>query len=226
MSMSPLPRADLHDDRRQEISAGLVLTLAIAAGLSAANLYYAQPLLHTIGAAFGVRSGTAGLIVTLTQVGYAIGLALVVPAGDILQRRMLSCVLLVCTAIALAASAMTGGIGTLIGLAVLIGIGSVAAQVLVPMGASLASDGNRGQVIGHVMTGLLLGVLLGRTLSGILAEIVGWRGVYWTAAAIAFLLGITLLKVLPADGERSSLRYPDLLKSMVTLFRSEPLLRR
>lgn len=222
MSLSP------HDDPRTQpgIDPRLVLILAIAAGLSAANLYYAQPLLHTIANAFGVRSGTAGLIVTLSQIGYAIGLALVVPAGDILQRRTLSCILLVCTAIALAASAMTQSIGMLIGLAVLIGIGSVAAQVLVPMAASLASDGNRGRVVGHVMTGLLLGVLLGRTLSGMLAEIVGWRGVYWIAAAIALLLGITLLKVLPADDKRSSLRYPHLLKSMATLFRSEPLLRR
>lgn len=119
---------------RSEIPQGLVLVLSAAAGLSAANLYYAQPLLHTIANAFEVGSGTAGLIVTLSQIGYAIGLALVVPAGDIVQRRMLSFLLLMGTSVALVASALTPGIGVLIGLAALVGLGSVAAQVLVPMG--------------------------------------------------------------------------------------------
>ncbi len=211
---------------RSEIPQGLVLVLSAAAGLSAANLYYAQPLLHTIANAFEVGSGTAGLIVTLSQIGYAIGLALVVPAGDIVQRRMLSFLLLMGTSVALVASALTPGIGVLIGLAALVGLGSVAAQVLVPMAASLAPDGDRGRVVGNVMTGLLLGVLLARTLSGILADIVGWRGVYWIAAGIALVLGITLLKALPADGERSQVSYPQLLGSTVALFQNEPLLRR
>lgn len=211
---------------RSEIPRGLVLVLSAAAGLSAANLYYAQPLLHTIANAFEVGSGTAGLIVTLSQIGYAIGLALVVPAGDIVQRRMLSFLLLMGTSVALVASALTPGIGVLIGLAALIGLGSVAAQVLVPMAASLASDGDRGRVVGNVMTGLLLGVLLARTLSGILADVVGWRGVYGIAAGIALVLGITLLKALPADGKRSQLSYPQLLGSTVALFQHEPLLRR
>ena len=217
------------DDRRTRreggIGTGLMLILAAAAGLSAANLYYAQPLLNTIAETFHVGTATAGLIVTLSQIGYAIGLALVVPAGDIVQRRALSCVLLVGTAGALAFSAVAPGIGMLIGLAGLVGLGSVAAQVLVPLAASLADDRNRGHVVGTVMTGLLLGILLARTISGFVAGALGWRAIYWLAAIIALLLALLLFRVLPAETERVAVRYPALLRSMGTLLRREPLLR-
>jgi predicted MFS family arabinose efflux permease len=210
---------------RPGISSELVLILAVASGLSAANLYYAQPLLHTIADVFNAGTGTAGLIVTFTQIGYALGLVLLVPLGDILQRRRLTFVLLTGTSAMLALSAMAPDIPVLIGLAAMIGLGSVAAQVLVPMAASLATDETRGQVVGSVMTGLLLGVLLARTVSGIVADALGWRAVYWLAAVVALALAITLLRVLPPDAERTSLRYPALIRSIGTLIRKEPVLR-
>lgn len=207
------------------ISSGLVFLLAAASGLSAANLYYSQPLLHTISDEFGVGSATAGLIVTFTQIGYAIGLILLVPLGDILQRRKLTCALLLGTTVILALSAMAPSVGVLIGLAALIGLGSVATQVLVPMAASLASDETRGSVVGTVMTGLMVGILLARTVSGIVGDAFGWRAVYWLAAAIAFSLALTLLRRLPIDPVRTSLPYPELIRSIGTLVRREPVLR-
>jgi predicted MFS family arabinose efflux permease len=201
------------------------MLLAAASGLSAANLYYAQPLLHTIAGVFGIGSGTAGLIVTFTQIGYAIGLMLLVPLGDMVQRRQLTFVLLTGTAIVLALSAMAPTIGILIGLAALIGLGSVAAQVLVPMAASLANDESRGQVVGTVMTGLLVGILLARTVSGLVGDALGWRAVYWLAAVVALGLAIVLRQRLPVDRDRTVIAYPALIRSIFTLVRNEPVLR-
>ncbi|MEJ7838139.1 MAG: MFS transporter [Thermomicrobiales bacterium] len=207
------------------ISSGLVFLLAAASGLSAANLYYSQPLLHTIAEEFDVGSATAGLIVTFTQIGYAIGLILLVPLGDILQRRKLTFALLVCTTLMLVLTALSPGIEVMIGLAAMIGLGSVATQVLVPMAASLASNETRGRVVGTVMTGLMIGILLARTVSGVVGDAFGWRAVYWLAAAVSLSLAFTLLRRLPVDPERTSLPYPALLRSIGTLIREEPVLR-
>jgi predicted MFS family arabinose efflux permease len=194
--------------------------------MSVANLYYAQPLLHTIAGTFGAGPGTTGLIVTVSQAGYALGLALVVPAGDILQRRTLVLCLLILTAAALVGSALAPGIGLLIGVALIVGLGSVAAQILVPLAASLADDNSRGRVVGTVMSGLLLGILLARTLSGVIAGAAGWRAVYWTAAGLVLILAATLRTTLPADPERPRLSYGSVLRSTVALYFTEPILRR
>ena len=204
----------------------LVLVLAAACGLAVANLYYAQPLLHTIAEDFGTSSGTVGLVVTLSQVGYAVGLALIVPVGDLLDRRRLVPAILVGTAIATVAAALAPGIAVLIAVAAFIGLGSVAAQLLVPLAAELASEEERGGVVGRVMSGLLLGILLARTVAGLVAGIAGWRAVYWTAAVVAMVLAIVLARALPADGPRPSRSYGELLRSTARLFVSEPVLRR
>jgi len=148
------------------IGRGLVLLFAISCGIAVANLYYPQPILHTIARTFGSSSGTAGLIVTLNQIGYATGLALLVPAGDLLSRRRLVPIVLTFAAGGLLISAVAPSIGIVIAFAWLVGLGSVVAQVLVPLAASLAVEDRRGQVVGTVMTGLLLGILLARTVSG------------------------------------------------------------
>ena len=207
------------------INPGLVFLLAVASGLSAANLYYPQPLLNTISETFDVGAPTAGLVVTLTQIGYAIGLVLLVPLGDILQRRKLTFFLLAGASVMLALSAVAPSVEILIALAALIGLGSVAAQVLVPMAASLANDETRGRVVGSVMTGLATGVLLARTVSGAVADAFGWRAVYWLASAISIALAFTLLRKLPVDPHRTTLSYPALIKSIGTLIRREPVLR-
>jgi predicted MFS family arabinose efflux permease len=202
-----------------------VLILAAACGMSAANLYYAQPLLHTIAGVFGTGPARAGLIVTVSQIGYALGLALLVPAGDIVERRVLVFRLLCMTVAALVVSALAPGIAVLIGVALVVGLGSVAAQILVPLSASLADDDSRGRVVGTVMSGLLLGILLARTLSGLIAGLAGWRAVYWTAAGLVMVMAIALRAVLPSDSDRPQLSYAGVLRSTVTLFLTESVLR-
>jgi predicted MFS family arabinose efflux permease len=204
----------------------MVLLLAVACGLAVANLYYAQPLLDTIAHSFGVGSGTAGLIVTLGQIGYAIGLALLVPVGDLVQPRRLVPAVLAVTTVALVASALAPNIGVLIGLATLVGLGTVAGQILVALAATLASDEKRGQVVGTVMSGLLLGILLARTVSGFVAATGSWRTVFWVAAVLGLLMVVVLSRALPVTRPKPGVRYGGLLRSTVQIFLAEPLLRR
>jgi predicted MFS family arabinose efflux permease len=204
----------------------LVLLFAVACGLSVANLYYAQPLLDTIAKSFGTNSGTAGLVVTLAQIGYAIGLALLVPVGDLVSRRRLVPIVLVINAGALVVSAVAPDIGVLIAVASIVGAGSVMAQVLVPMAASLASDERRGQVVGTVMSGLLLGILLARTVSGVVAEVSSWRVVYAMAAILMVTLAVVLGRLLPEEKGRPRIGYGSLLRTTGKLLFTEPILRR
>ncbi len=211
---------------RSGISWRLTLLLAVACGVSVANLYYAQPLLATLAAGLGTGPGTAGLVVTFSQVGYAAGLAVLVPAGDMLERRRLVPGVLLLTAVALAGSAAAPDVGVLIALAALVGAGSVAAQILVPLAASLAGDDDRGKVVGTVMSGLLIGILLARTASGLVAGLAGWRAVYVGAAVLVTVLAAVLAWALPPESARPRPSYPSLLRSTVALWRREPLLRR
>ena len=208
------------------LSGGMVLLLAVGCGLSAANLYYAQPLLHTIASDLHAGSGEAGLMITLSQLGYALGLAFLVPVGDIAPRRRLVPVVLLITAVALAASAAAGSIAVLIVLALFAGIGSVAAQMLVPFAAELAGEARRGKVVGTVMSGLLLGILLARTVSGAVAGASSWRVVYGVAALSVVLLAVTLSRSLPKEETRPHLPYGKLLVSTVEVFRRDRVLRR
>lgn len=194
--------------------------------MAVADLYYAQPLLSTIAVDLGVGSGSAGLVVTLSQIGYAAGLALLVPVGDMLERRRLVPAVLALTAVGLAGSAAAPTIGVLVALAVVVGVGSVAAQILVPLAASLAGDDERGRVVGTVMSGLLLGILLARTGAGLVAGASSWRVVYVVAAVLVVVLAGVLWRALPEDPPRPRPSYPALLRSTVSLWRAEPLLRR
>ena len=208
------------------MSGGLVLLFAVACGLTVANLYYAQPILDNIARTFGAGTATAGLVVTLSQIGYAVGLALLVPLGDILNRRRLLPLVLVATAVGLTASALSPTIGVLIAVALLVGAGSTVAQMLVPMAASLATESTRGRVVGRVMSGLLLGILLARTVSGLIAGVASWRVVYGAAAVVMVALALVLARVLPVEGERPAIGYGTLLRSTLALFLAERLLRR
>jgi predicted MFS family arabinose efflux permease len=204
----------------------LIAVFAVSCGLSVANLYYAQPLLHTIAGALHCGSGEAGLVVTASQIGYAVGLAFLVPVGDIVSRKRVTPAVLLITAAAMVASALAPGITVLIAVAVVVGLGSVAAQILIPFAASLADDESRGRVVGTVMSGLLLGVLLARTLAGLVAGAAGWRVVYAAGAVLMVLLAAVLATSLPDEQPRSALPYPRLLRSSLTLWAREPLLRR
>jgi predicted MFS family arabinose efflux permease len=207
------------------LSSRLVLLLAVACGATVANLYYAQPLLDTIARTLGTSSGTAGLLVTATQAGYVAGLLFIVPLGDLLQRRKLVSLLLVLDACALAGAAAAPSIGVLAAALALVGVTSVAAQILVPFASALAAEDERGRVVGRVMSGLLLGILLARTVSGLVAEIGGWRLIYALAAGAMLILAVVLRRALPAIQPPERIPYPRLLGSVVELVREEPVLR-
>ncbi len=176
---------------------GLVALFAASCGIAVANLYYSQPLLPQISRDLSVGSGTAALVVTAAQVGYGIGLALVVPLGDVLVRRRLVPGILVVSAAALFLAAAAPGLGILIAALAIAGLCSVAAQILVPFAATLAADDQRGRVVGTVMSGLLLGVLLARTFSGLIAQAAGWRTVYVAGGAMVVVLSAVLYGRLP-----------------------------
>ncbi|MFJ8511564.1 MFS transporter [Lysinibacillus xylanilyticus] len=208
------------------VSSWIILILAIACGVIVANLYYAQPLVGPISSALGLSSGAAGLIVTLTQIGYGIGLLFIVPLGDILENRKLVVTLLLFTAVVLAIAAVVKSAMLFLATSLFIGLGSVAAQVLVPYAAHLSPDATRGRDVGNVMSGLLLGIMLARPISSFVAEFMGWRAIFVFSAAIIFVLALVLVKLLPTRQPMTTTKYPTLLVSMLHLLKTTPVLQR
>jgi predicted MFS family arabinose efflux permease len=207
------------------VSRGLVLLLALACGAAAANLYYAQPLLHTLSGAFGVSDATAGLLITISQLGYVVGLAFVVPLGDLHERRGLITLAMLVTAAGMVAAAIAPAFAVFGAALAVVGVSSVVAQIIVPMSSSLSAEHERGSVVGTVMSGLLIGILMARTVSGLIAAALGWRVVFWFAAAVMVTLAATLRRVLPRIPPTTELAYGGLLRSVVGLIREEPVLR-
>ena len=208
------------------ISRGMVTLLAVAAGLIVANLYYAQTLVGPISAATGLSPAAAGLIVTLTQVGYTLGLLFVVPLGDLLENRRLIVVALAIASVALLAAAFATSAAVFLTAALAIGLSSVAAQVLVPFAAHLSSEAERGHTVGKVVSGLLLGVMLARPAASLIADHASWHVVFGGAAVLIALLAVVLRIKLPQRVPHSTLSYPKLIGSLWTLFTTTPILRR
>jgi predicted MFS family arabinose efflux permease len=207
------------------LSPALVRLMAVTCAVTVANLYYAQPLLHTIGGSLHVSAAAASLLVTAAQLGYAAGLLLVVPIGDIARRRPLLTGLLAVDTLALAASALAPNLQLLGSLAVVIGVTSVVVQMLVPYAATLAPDAQRSRVIGTLMSGLLIGILLSRTFSGVIAQLAGWRVVYGAAAGAMALTTIALRLTLPDHGRELTVSYREQMRGVLAVARSEPVLR-
>lgn len=199
--------------------------LAVTAGLTVANLYYNQPLLPEIGRTFGVSDGRAGLVSTATQIGYAVGLLLFVPLADVLERRRLMVTLLVGVAVSLAAAAAAPGLGWLAVASFAIGVTTVVPQVVVPYGAGLVEPEERGRVVGQIMSGLLIGILAARVISGALGAVVGWRAVFAIMAVAMLVLAAVLARRLPPGEPAEKMSYGALLRSLVEIARTEPALR-
>jgi predicted MFS family arabinose efflux permease len=204
----------------------VILTMAIACGLTVANLYYAQPLLALMARTFGVGQGEAAIVVTATQLGYAAGLAFVVPLGDMLENRKLACRTLLITAVALAVAAFSPDFTLFLVMSVCIGVTSVVVQVLVPFAAHLAPADQRGKYVGRVMSGLLLGILLARSVASVTAAAWGWRSIYVISAVAMLILSLVLWRILPERRPGTAVRYGTLLRSALQLVRDEPVLRR
>jgi predicted MFS family arabinose efflux permease len=204
----------------------LTLVLATACGLTVANLYYSQPLLDLIAHAFGVSQGAAAIIVTFTQTGYALGLLFLLPLGDLVENRKLTTRLLAGTALSLLLAAVCPTYPIFLVISVLIGLTSVVAQILVPLAAHLAPPEQRGAFVGKVMSGLILGILLARTVSSFVAELWGWRAIYFVSAGLMVVLAVVLRRMLPQRAPDHTTGYASLLRSVVDLVRTEPVLRR
>jgi predicted MFS family arabinose efflux permease len=222
---SPLP---MHDGEalRGGISPAQVGIFAAACGLAVANIYYSQPLIGLMAPALGLLPGLAGLIVALTQLGYGAGLLLLVPLSDVLENRGLVIRALGAVTLGLLAIAVSSSAVTLLVASLVVGVFSVATQILVPFASHLAPETSRGKVVGTVMAGLLGGIMLARPFSSYVAATLGWRAVFYISAGMTLALLMLLRRVLPQRNPNSTLTYSQILRSLPVLVARTPLLRR
>ena len=209
----------------QGLSPALILLMSVATGLAVASNYYAQPLLDTIARAFDLSASSAGFIVTAAQLGYAAGLLFLVPLGDMFERRMLIVSMTLLAAGGMLITASSQSLTMMIIGTALTGLFSVVAETLNNLAATLASPEKRGKVVGTIMSGLLLGILLARTVAGLLASLGGWRTVYWVASVLMVIMALALWRGLPKVKQENHLNYPQLLASVFSLFTRDKLLR-
>lgn len=204
----------------------ITFLLAASCGLIVANLYYAQTLVGPISEATHLSTGAAGLIVTLTQIGYVIGLLFVVPLSDIIENRRLTVISLTVVVVALVTAAFAPNASLFLGASLFIGLGSVAAQILVPYASYLATEEHRGRVVGNVMSGLLLGIMFARPLASFISGLWGWHAIFAISAVVIALLTVLLSRVLPERQPVPSMNYGGLIRSLGTLLKNTPVLRR
>jgi predicted MFS family arabinose efflux permease len=212
--------------QNRAIPAWLTLLIAAASGLIVANIYYAQPLIGPISASLGLSPQAAGLIATMTQIGYGAGLLLVVPLGDLIENRRLVLTILSVAILALAGAAVSTHSETFLVAALFIGVGSVAVQVLVPYAAHLAPETMRGRVVGNIMSGVMLGIMLARPAASLVTEALSWHAVFVFSALLMTGLACVLRIALPSRQPAPGTGYGALLESMGRLARYTDVLQR
>ncbi|WP_454724737.1 MULTISPECIES: MFS transporter [Cupriavidus] len=221
MNAAPCARAPVAAPDR--MPAALVWLFALACGLSVANVYYAQPLLDAVAREFGFADSAVGIVVTATQAGCALALLLLVPVGDLTDRRRLILLQLLLLAVALGAVSLAGTRAMLLAGMLAVGLlGTAMTQGLIAFAATLAAPAERGRVVGAAQGGVVTGLLAARALAGVLADVAGWRAVYATAAVLALLLFAVLARRLPRQAAAPvRMGYARLLGSMVVLLLRE-----
>jgi predicted MFS family arabinose efflux permease len=207
------------------LTSALVLLFAFCCGAIVANIYYSQPIIELIAPAVGLSPHGASLVVSLTQIGYALGLFLLVPLADLLENRTLILGTVVLSALSLLGAAFSVRADVFLGISLLIGFSSVAVQMLIPMAAHMAPEAVRGRVVGNIMSGLILGILLARPVASLVADHLGWRAVFIVASGVSIAILALLAFTLPRRQPSHSASYPELLLSMLHLLKRFPALR-
>lgn len=204
----------------------MVTLFAFCCGAIVANLYYAQPIIGLIAPDIGLSPNAASLTVSLTQVGYAIGLFFIVPLADLVENRALLIVISIVSVASLAIATFVRDPGVFLLVSLLIGFGSVSAQILLPLAAHFAPDESRGRVVGNVMSGLMLGILLSRPFASFVADHFGWHAVFAIATGLMAVITVVFAVSMPRRQPDHKASYGALLKSLGTLIVREPVLRR
>ncbi|MCU1760930.1 MFS transporter [Pseudomonas sp. 14P_8.1_Bac3] len=210
---------------KASMTRGLVLLFAFCCGAIVANIYYAQPIISLIAPDIGMSNGSASFIVSLTQIGYALGLFFLVPLADLVENRRLMITTIVITIFSLIAAGLAKQPSVFLVVSALIGFSSVSVQMLIPLAAHLAPEESRGRVVGGIMGGLLLGILLARPLSSLVADHFGWRAVFIAAATLMLIISIVIAMTMPKWQPAHRATYGQLLRSLGQLFCHEPVLR-
>src|SRR5580692_431067 len=199
--------------------------MSVASAISVANIYYCQPLLSEIGRSLGVSDHAIGYLPMWTQAGTALGMFTFVPLGDMFPRRKLIVIMSVFSGLTVAMMAIAPNLALLNAAGFATGFTGIVMHLILPFAAKLAPPERRGHVVGTVLSGLLLGILLARVVSGFVGDLFGWRAVYWIAGGAMFTLAIALRYSLPYDHPEPNLRYGGLVRSILYLALTQPLLR-
>ena len=211
------------NESRTEISTGLAILFSVAAGLAVGNLYWAQPLLSVIAEDFEVPTSQGSFLVTATQIGYAVGILMIVPLGDVMKRRKLLSIVMMITVIALIVCACAQSFQILSAALLLLGIFTVSGQIILPLSGDLASNETRGRIVGIVSAGITAGILFSRLLSGLVADIWNWRGIYIMAAILNLLMVVVIFFKLPnVPAQVKKFSYSKLLGSVFTSIKRYP----
>ncbi|WP_313612511.1 MFS transporter [Agrobacterium sp.] len=223
----PLPEADKSSEpSHHELSRWIILVFAVTCGLSVANIYYAQPLLDVMAADFAIDPAVIGLVVALTHVGYVVGLLLIVPLGDQINRRKLIICQITFSVLALAGLAAAQDVVVLFLAMIVVGMLAVVVQVIVAFTATLAMPHQQGHAVGLVTGGVVIGILAARFVSGMLADLGGWRAVYMASAGCMLIMAVLLFRVLPSHVPTKKIeRYSAIVKSIPALFLQDSVLR-
>jgi predicted MFS family arabinose efflux permease len=208
------------------LTPGLTTLISAACGLTVANIYYAQPLIGLIAPALGLQAELAGLVMTLTQAGFGLGLLLLVPMADVFENRRLVALALVAASLGLLGIASARSATMFLSASIVVGLCAAATHVLVPFASHLAPESSRGRVVGHVMAGLLAGIMLARPFSSFVAALFGWRAVFGTSGVVLLGLAGILLRLLPERRPDAGMEYREILASMIGLVLHTPVLRR
>lgn len=209
------------------LSRFLVVLLATAVGIIVANLYYAQPLVAMISHSLGLAPSAAGLVVTLTQAGYGLGVLLIVPLGDVVESRRLMMTMIAIAILGVLGLSFATNVASYFLAALATGLGASTVQLIMPYAAHFAPDHQRGKVVGMMSSGLMIGIMLSRPIAGFLTDLFSWHAVFVLSAVLMTLLIVVIQRALPVKHPANArLRYKDLLASMATLFATTPVLRR